>query len=141
MREQHVINAAKILKDIHYLTVATVCEDGSPWNSPVSATFDENLTFYWGSSPESIHSRNIRNSSEVFVVVYDSTAPEGTGEGVYMKGKAEELDWEVEGALRKYSFTPTQVWINDEAKNEDGSYKYDIRAELNLSELKQKLVN
>jgi hypothetical protein len=68
----------------------------------------------------------------VFVTIYDSTAPEGTGEGLYIIGKAEELGPEEGAAVCKYKFTPERVWINDEAKNEDGSYKHDIRIEMDI---------
>lgn len=135
MEERHLSSAVRILKSVQYLTIATTCEDGHPWNSPVSASLESGLTFSWGSSPDTIHSENIRRDGRAFVVVYDSTAPERTGEGVYLKGEAEELD-ETEGAVRKYCFTPTEVWINDEAKNEDGSYKHDIRILLDFEALK-----
>jgi general stress protein 26 len=136
MENRHLDSAANILKSIHYINIATVCEDGSPWNTPVSASFDENLDFIWGSSPDNIHSQNIRRDGRVFVVVYDSTAPEGTGEGIYMKGRAEELDNE-SASVRKYRFIPEQVWINDEAKDESGDYEHDIRIELDLVSLKE----
>ena len=54
---------------------------------------------------------------------------------MYLKAAAEELD-ETDGAVRKYRFTPTEVWINDEAKNEDSSYKHDIRILLDFEALK-----
>ena len=136
MEARHLESALEILKKIHYITVATVCEDGSPWNSPVSASFDKELTFSWGSSADNIHSKNIRRDGRAFVVVYDSTAPEGMGEGLYMTGIAEELN-ETDGAITMYRFTPEQIWINDEARNEDGTYKHDIRIELDLDELKK----
>lgn len=138
MQPRHLISATRILKNIKYMTVATVCADGSPWNTPVAHTYSKDLVFRWGSNEESVHSKNIVRDSCVFVVIYDSTVPEGTGEGVYMKGVAKELQ-EYEGALRIYEFMPQEIWINDEEKNEDGSFKKDIRIELNLEELRQAL--
>ena len=120
------------------MTIATVCADGSPWNTPVAPTPSNDLVFRWGSNEESIHSQNIRKEKRVFVVVYDSRAPEGTGEGVYMKGVAEELA-EYEGTLKMYHFIPEKIWINDEEKNDDGSFKKDIRIELNVDDLKKSL--
>ena len=140
MEQRHLIDAAEILKKMKYMTIATVCADGSPWNTPVAPTFDQELIFRWGSNEESVHSENIRKEKRVFVVIYDSTAPEGAGEGVYMKGEAEELD-EFEGALKMYRFIPQQIWINDEETNDDGSFKRDIRVELNIEEFKQVLRN
>lgn len=138
MEQRHLEGAVKILKKIQYMTLATVCPDGSPWNTPLAPTFDNNLVFRWGSNEHSVHSQNVRNERRVFVVIYDSTAPEGTGEGVYMKGEAEELD-EFEGTLRMYQFLPHQMWINDEEKNPDGSFKKDVRVELDIESLKNVL--
>jgi hypothetical protein len=138
MEEQYLLRAIEILKKIHYLTIATVCSEGTPWNSPVSSFYDSELNFFWGSFTENIHSQNIRRDNRVFAVVYDSTAAEGTGEGVYMLGTAAELDNEDE-LIKKYCFTPLKMWVNDEAKNADGSYKHDIRIELKLDQLKQLL--
>lgn len=136
MGDRHLTSAANILKTIHYINLATVCADGSPWNSPVSASFDEHLNFHWGSSSDNVHSQNIRNDARTFVVVYDSTAPEGTGEAVYMTGRSEELEG-INASISKYRFIPECAWINDEAKSEDGTYKHDIRIELDLSSLRE----
>jgi hypothetical protein len=138
MEARHVASAVKILKNIKYMTIATVCADGSPWNTPVAGTYNEELVFRWGSNEHSVHSQNIRSEKRVFVVIYDSTAPEGVGEGIYMKGNAKELN-EYTGVLKMYCFQPDHVWINDEENNEDGSFKRDIRVELDLEELKKAL--
>lgn len=138
MENRHIISATKILKNIKYMTLATVCADGSPWNTPLAPTPSRDLIFRWGSNENSVHSQNVRNEKRVFVVIYDSTAPEGSGEGVYMKGIAEELN-EHEGVLKMYRFIPQNIWINDEEKNRDGSFKNDIRIELNIEDLKRSL--
>ena len=138
MENRHILSATKILKEMKYMTIATVCEDGSAWNTPVAPNIKEDLTFTWGSNENSVHSQNIRKEKRVFIVIYDSHAEEGTGEGVYMKGEAVELN-EYEGTLKMYSFTPQQIWINDEEKNDDGSFKRDIRIELDLLSLKESL--
>lgn len=39
--------AKEIINKIKYLTLATVSEDGTPWNSPVSYSVDENFNFYF----------------------------------------------------------------------------------------------
>jgi hypothetical protein len=135
MEDRHIKSATQILKGMKYMTIATVCADGSPWNTPVAPTPSKDLIFRWGSNEESIHSQNIRREKRAFVVIYDSHAPEGTGEGVYMKGEAEELD-EYEGVLKMYRFVPQKIWINDEEKNDDGSFKKDIRIELNIEDLR-----
>ena len=47
--------------------------------------------FYWVSSPEATHSRNLAVRPEVSIVVFDSRTPVGSGQGVYMSAVAEEL--------------------------------------------------
>jgi hypothetical protein len=138
MEPRHLESATQILKEMKYMTLATVCEDGSPWNTPVAPTPSANLIFRWGSNEESVHSQNIRREKRVFVVIYDSHAPEGAGEGIYMKGEAEELN-EYEETLKMYRFIPEKIWINDEENNEDGSFKKDIRVELDIEELRKAL--
>jgi hypothetical protein len=48
--------------------------------------------FFWVSSPEATHSRNIGARPQVSIVVFDSQVPIGTGQGVYMSAVAEELE-------------------------------------------------
>jgi hypothetical protein len=139
MEDRHLTSVKKILEKIHYINLATVNQDGSPWNTPVSASHDDQLNFFWGSSQNNIHSKNIQRDGRVFVTIYDSTVPEGTGEGLYLTGKAEELGPETSTAVYRYKFTPDRAWINDEAKNEDGSYKHDIRIELELDIIRKSL--
>jgi len=83
--------AKDVIEKVLYITIATSDKEGVPWNSPVYSAFDENYNFYWASWVENQHSKNIRENDNVFIVIYDSTVPEGTGFGVYMKGKAKQL--------------------------------------------------
>ncbi len=83
--------AKEIIEKVIYITVATVDEMEQPWNSPVYAAHDGAYNFYWVSDRDSQHSRNIRHNPKIFFVLYDSTATEGTGEGVYVQGGAQEV--------------------------------------------------
>lgn len=156
--------ALEIIDDIIYITVATICSDNTPWNSPVYTAFDNELNFYWASWTENQHSLNLENNENTFCVVYDSKAPEGTGEGVYLKGKtvslskkeqivhaldtldtrvgkekgSERSDPFISGVPRKiYKFVPEQVWMNDEGSR-DGEY-IDVRREIDMQKLKDLL--
>ena len=80
-----------MLKAIRYVTVATVSDDAKPWNSPVAHELDDDLTIYWTSDKESQHSKNIRANGQAFIIIYDSTVPEGDGEGVYIEVDVTEL--------------------------------------------------
>ncbi|MBI2098537.1 MAG: pyridoxamine 5'-phosphate oxidase family protein [Candidatus Wildermuthbacteria bacterium] len=147
--------AKAIIEKILYITVATVSKEGKPWNSPVYSAYDEKFNFFWVSWKENEHSKNIRNTSDVFLAIYDSTVPEGTGEGVYVKAKAYELDdpKEVEHALtylygrknktlrkaeeflgnyprRVYKAVPEKFWINGDDRIK-GNY-VDSRIEVKL---------
>jgi len=88
--------AKDILQKILYITIATSTKDGKPWNSPVYSAFDEDYNFYWASDYNGQHSKNIKENPNIFLVIYDSTASEGTGEGVYVQAKAYELSDENE---------------------------------------------
>ncbi len=60
MSEHHNKRAAEIIKDIKYITIASVSDDGQPWNTPVYSAFDKDLNFYWFSDKNSQHSQNVR---------------------------------------------------------------------------------
>src|SRR3989344_4621199 len=90
-------NKAKdIISKILYITIATSSKDGTPWNSPVYSAYDEDYNFFWASDQNGQHSKNIKENDQVFIVIYDSTVPEGTGEGVYIQAKAHALTDEKE---------------------------------------------
>ena len=156
--ESFIEKAQGIIQKILYITIATASRDGQPWNSPVYSAFDENYNFYWNSWTENQHSKNIAGNPNVFLVIYDSTVPEGTGEGVYIKAKAYIVtdEKEIERALeillkrknkpssklrdarefmgkyprRVYKAVPEKVWMNDVGEV-NGNY-IDKRVEIKL---------
>ena len=93
MNERHGLRA--IAKDIidsnPYMTLGTADGSGRPWVSPVYYAHEGYGRFYWVSSPEATHSRNIAARPEVAIVIFDSRAPVGRGQGVYVSASAEEL--------------------------------------------------
>jgi hypothetical protein len=128
--------AKALLEKIPYITIATVSSEGNPHNSPVYAVHDERYNFFWNSSVESQHSKNIVANGKVAIVVYDSTVLEGQGFGVYIDGSAEELSGEAlaralalfyakkgkepappeqflpPSTRRMYIVTPKKIWVN-----------------------------
>jgi nitroimidazol reductase NimA-like FMN-containing flavoprotein (pyridoxamine 5'-phosphate oxidase superfamily) len=75
-----------------YLVLGTANAAGQPWVSPVyyaPAAFRE---FFWVSSPETKHSRNIEARHEVSIVIFDSSVPINTGQAVYISAIAQKLD-------------------------------------------------
>jgi Pyridoxamine 5'-phosphate oxidase len=83
--------ARTIIDSNRYMTLGTADETGRPWASPVYYASAGYTEFLWVSSPEATHSRNIAARPQIGIVVFDSRAPIGTGQGVYMSAVAEEL--------------------------------------------------
>ncbi|HEY7012268.1 MAG TPA: pyridoxamine 5'-phosphate oxidase family protein [Streptosporangiaceae bacterium] len=87
--------AAQTVRDIieanRYLVLATADAAGRPWSSPVYFAHIGLTDYFWVSSPEAAHSRNIAVRSEVGISVFDSQVPIGTGQGVYMSAVAKLL--------------------------------------------------
>jgi nitroimidazol reductase NimA-like FMN-containing flavoprotein (pyridoxamine 5'-phosphate oxidase superfamily) len=83
--------ARAIIDSNHYMTLGTADEVGRPWVSPVWYASAHYREFFWVSSPEATHSRNLAARPQLSVVIFDSRAPIGTGQGVYMSASAEEL--------------------------------------------------
>jgi hypothetical protein len=83
--------ARSIIDSNMYMTLGTADEAGRPWVSPVYYAPAGYTDFYWVSSPEARHSRNVAVRPDVSIVVFDSRAPIGTGQGAYMAAVADEL--------------------------------------------------
>ncbi len=85
--------AREIVDAALYFVLATADQDGNPWASPVYFAPADYRDFFWVSRPEARHSRNIsaRSGQAIGIVIFDSTAPIGTGRGVYMSAVAREL--------------------------------------------------
>jgi len=88
--------AAQTVRDIidvnRYLVLATADAAGRPWVSPVYFAHAGFAEFFWVSSPDATHSRNIAARPEVGIVVFDSQVAIGTGQGVYMPAIAKLLE-------------------------------------------------
>lgn len=158
MSDYYTDRAKEILEKIIYATVATASKEGQPWNSPVRHVYDKELNIYWFSDKESQHSRNVCENESVLIVIYDSTVPEGEGEGIYIQAKAHELndlaevsfarrikkgpdfdapdDFIGDAIRRVYKAVPQKIWMND-AEIKDGKFIKDYRIEISLEKLKE----
>lgn len=150
--------AKKIITDNIYIVIATATKDGTPWNTPVYSSYDENYTFFWISSPNAHHSRLIKENPNIAITIFDSSQAEGTGVGVYIQAKAYELtnEQEVTHALqfhygrknktprpatdflgdsprRVYKAVPEKMWINTDQKA--NGHHVDGRTEIHLDNL------
>jgi uncharacterized protein YhbP (UPF0306 family) len=72
-----------------YLVIGTADEDGRPWVTPVFYAADGEHRIIWVSGPDSRHSRNIAARSDVAITVFDSHAPIGGAEALYLEATAE----------------------------------------------------
>jgi hypothetical protein len=80
--------ARRIIDAGQYMVLATADEGGRPWASPVWFATSGYTEFFWVSSPAATHSRNIALRPAVGIVIFDSQAPIGAGQGVYMTAEA-----------------------------------------------------
>ena len=159
MNEQLIQKAKDIIEKIKYITIATVSINSIPWNTPLYSAFDENYNFYWASDQKGQHSKNIAKNNNVFLVIYDSTVPEGTGVGVYIQAKVYKLNEskDIKNALkyldgrvnkkknpltriaefqgnkprRIYKAVPKKLWMN--VDGEIDGYFIDKRIEIKLT--------
>jgi nitroimidazol reductase NimA-like FMN-containing flavoprotein (pyridoxamine 5'-phosphate oxidase superfamily) len=90
--DQDLEAVARAIVDFNlYMVLGTADEAGRPWATPVYYAPDGYTAFYWVSSPDVTHSRNVVVRPEVSIVVFDSRVPIGTGQAVYMSAVAAEL--------------------------------------------------
>jgi hypothetical protein len=76
--EQPIERARELLKTVRHASMATVNEDGTPHNTPYFFMYDKALKYlYWGSHPDSQHSKNIMRTGRIFVALYDGNVRGG----------------------------------------------------------------
>jgi len=159
-----VKKAQEIIFDNLYCTISTCTLDGDPWISPVFCAYDKQYNIYWCSAIEAKHSRLIEDNNRVAIVIFDSSVPEGTGKGVYMKGTASECDpanlesatkliseranspnpktaadYVGDSPRRIYQFTPERVWTVGERVEYKG-HRIDTKVEIPLAELRKPIL-
>lgn len=82
----------RALERNRYLVLGTTEPDGTPRLSPVFFTHTDARTFYWVSSPDARHSRNIAERPDVSLVVFDGgTPPSEDKDAVYVSATAEQV--------------------------------------------------
>jgi nitroimidazol reductase NimA-like FMN-containing flavoprotein (pyridoxamine 5'-phosphate oxidase superfamily) len=113
--------ARAIIDANNYMTLGTADESGLPWASPVWYAPEAYREFFWVSSPEARHSRNLATRPELAIVIFDSTAPIGTGgeQAVYMSAVADqpagkELDRGIEIFSRRSEAQGARAWTRED---------------------------
>ncbi|MGC5014355.1 pyridoxamine 5'-phosphate oxidase family protein [Streptosporangium sp. DT93] len=82
----------RLLGDCRYLVLATADGRGRPWATPVFFAARDEDRLFWVSSPGSRHSRNLAERPDVAVTVFDSHAPVGGAEALYLEATAGPAD-------------------------------------------------
>ncbi len=158
--ESKIKRAKGLIATSRHVSMATVNEDGSPHNSPVRFLYDPKLEYlYWGSHPESLHSKNITRTGKIFIALYDRIERGG----LYIKAdNAHELAGkELEEALaihntfrvkegveplelsyykgsspqRMWGGKITNLWVNYAERDKDGHMIKDGRVEITANDL------
>ena len=82
----------QLLNANHYCVLATADAAGEPWATPVFFAARHARELFWVSSPTSRHSRNIAVRPTIGITIFDSTAPIGGAEALYLEAHAGPLD-------------------------------------------------
>jgi nitroimidazol reductase NimA-like FMN-containing flavoprotein (pyridoxamine 5'-phosphate oxidase superfamily) len=84
--------ATQVFAGNRFLVLGTVDDDGRARVSPVYFTHADHQDFYWVSSPDAHHSRNIAARPLVSFVVFDSSVTPAEGpQAVYVDAEAAEV--------------------------------------------------
>ena len=157
-RERALAFARRTLRHVATVALATASRDGQPWNTPVYAAFD-GRAFYWSSLTDAVHSVNIAANSAVFLAIFDSTAPDHSGRGVYVRATARELtdpqsiaiglgalaarkrespkpveDHVAPRPQRVYEAVAESMWTN--VLHEERGYFFDERIQIDIADLR-----
>jgi hypothetical protein len=121
--------AQSIIDTNLYMVLATADDAGRPWASPVYFANSGYAEFFWVSSPDVTHSRNIATRPQISIVIFDSQVPIGTGQAVYMPAIAEEVaSGELERGITVFSLRSQThggvAWSLDDVQGEAGVRLY-----------------
>jgi nitroimidazol reductase NimA-like FMN-containing flavoprotein (pyridoxamine 5'-phosphate oxidase superfamily) len=113
--------AKAIIDSNRYMTLGTADASGVPWVSPVWYAPVEYRHFLWVSSPEARHSRNLAARPQVSIVIFDSQAAVGAGQGVYISGAAaelggDELERGIEIFSRRSEAQGARAWTREDVR-------------------------
>lgn len=82
----------RLLAENRYLVLGTADRHGRPWVTPVFFAARGEDQLVWVSAPDSRHSRNLTERPEVAITIFDSHAPVGGAEALYLEAVARPVD-------------------------------------------------
>jgi len=138
--EKYILKAKKIIASNIYMVIATASSDGKPWISPVFFVYDNKYNLYWVSNKNAFHSQLVSKNKVASIVIFDSKAPEGEGDGVYFQVKVRELTEmeEVLGAIELFNkrVTKNEFKIKSEKEvTKEGVWRIYKAVPYNISKL------
>lgn len=101
----------QFLSKQHYMVLAVVTPDGTPWAVPVRIQLWQGMEFEWDSKLDTVHSQALVTNSAMAITIFDKTGD--TQMGFYASGRGQLVNDRGDGYGR-YRFTAEQCWINDE---------------------------
>jgi uncharacterized protein YhbP (UPF0306 family) len=87
-----------LLAEHRYLVLGTADAEGRPWATPVFFAADGHHRVLWVSAPDSRHSRNIAVRPDVAITIFDTDAPIGRAEALYLEATAEPVTGDTRAA-------------------------------------------
>ncbi len=102
--------AKRIISKNIYMTIASSSKGGKPWISPVFFVYDNNYNLYWVSNKNARHSKLVNKNPQAAIVIFDSSAIEGQGDGVYFETKVDVVknEMEIKAAIDLFNKRVTQ---------------------------------
>ncbi|WP_336204908.1 pyridoxamine 5'-phosphate oxidase family protein [Nonomuraea sp. LPB2021202275-12-8] len=82
----------RLLAENRYAVLGTADRHGLPWATPVFFAAHATDHIVWVSAPDSRHSRNLAERPELAITVFDSHAPVGGAEALYLEAVAGPAD-------------------------------------------------
>jgi len=156
-----ITRAIELLQQTRHACMATVNQDGSPHNTPYFFMYDAALEhLYWGSHPESQHSKNVVRTGQIFVALYDGNQLGGlyiqaqnariTEGEEFMQALAAHnaararvgkqplpRQYYDQSEQEMYAADIVKMWVNDWEVAPDGHIVRDFRAKVTAAELFQ----
>lgn len=83
--------ARKIINKNLYMTISVSSKHGEPWIANIYYAIDSRFNIYWYSPTNSLHSKLIRENSNIAISIFDSTAIGDNVDAVYIKANALEI--------------------------------------------------
>jgi uncharacterized protein YhbP (UPF0306 family) len=108
-----------IVRANEFMILATADAEGVPWASPVWFATTNYREYFWISSPDTRHSRNLAVRPELAISIFDSSQPPLTGLGVYVAATAVQVpESELDDGVHVYSEVSRQAGMGPWERSE-----------------------